>query len=64
MTLSSEIGISFGSVRFKILNTQFFKLLHKTCSKLIQSSSLSISLLNQHKPLLISAPNRLPKEMV
>lgn len=50
MTLSSKIGISIGSVCFKILDTQFFKLLHKTYNKLIQSLSLSISLLNQHNP--------------
>lgn len=53
MALFSEIGVSMGSARFKILNTQFFKLLHKTYSKLIQNPSLSICPLNQHGLLLI-----------
>lgn len=64
MTVASEIGISIGSVCFKTVDTQFFKLPHKTYNKLVPSPSLSISLLNQCKPLLISARNRVPKEMV
>lgn len=51
----SEIGVSTGSVHFKILDAQFFKLLHKTYNKLIQSLPLSFCLLNQHRLLLIPA---------
>lgn len=55
MALFSEIGVSVGSACFKILDTQFFKLLHKIYSKLIPSLSLSTCLLNQHGLLLIPA---------
>lgn len=63
MGLFSEIDVSKGSVHFQILDIQFFKLLHKTYSKLIQRLSLSFCLLNQHGLLLIPACPRASTEL-
>lgn len=63
MALFSETGVSMGSVCFIILDTQVFKLLYKTYSKLIQRLSLSICLLNQHGLLLIPACPRASTEL-